>query len=182
MPRVLDVPIELSENLPYEDAAFDHVLSVFGVQLAPRHERVAAELVRVCRPGGRIGLVNWTPEGGVGELLAIVSRHLPSRPEFASPPLWGSEHYVRDLFGDALELTFAHGRKPWRCESPDAYVTFMETTYAPLIAARERLTAVGRWDACRNEILAMVERRNEAGDGSLRLSAEYLVVVGHKPE
>jgi len=172
-----------AEDLPFEDEAFDHVLSVFGVQFAPRHEVVAAELVRVCRPGGRIGLVNWTPEGQVGELFSILGRYLPPPPDFASPPpLWGSEDHVRDLFGDAVELTFTRGLNLWRFESPDAYVTFMQTSYGPLVKARERLQAEGRWEHCRAEILAMVERRNEASDGSLQMYAEYLVIVGHKPE
>src|SRR4051794_37873680 len=70
-----------AEHLPYDDGAFDHVVSAFGVQYAPRHELVAAELIRVCRPGGRIGLVNWTPEGQVGELLSIVRRYLPPAPD-----------------------------------------------------------------------------------------------------
>ena len=172
-----------AEDLPFEDEAFDHVLSVFGVQFAPRHDVVAAELVRVCRPGGRIGLVNWTPEGQIGELFSILGRYLPPPPDFASPPpLWGSEGHVRHLFGDALELTFTRGLNPWRFESPDAYVTFMETHYGPLVKARERLHAEGRWTQCRDELLAMVERRNEASDGSLQMYAEYLVIVGYKPE
>ena len=168
-----------AEHLPHADAAFDHVVSVFGVQFAPRHEVVAAELVRVCRPGGQIGLVSWTPEGQVGELLSIISRYLPPRPDFASPPaLWGSQAHVRHLFGDAVELTFTRGLHLCRFESPEAYMTFMETRYGPLVEARERLQPQGRWQQCRNEILAMVERRNEAGDGSLRMYAEYFVIVG----
>ena len=81
-----------AEELPYEDESFDRVLSAFGVQFAPRHEIVAHELADVTRPGGRIGLVNWTPEGAIGELFKIMGRYLPPPPEFASaPPLWGSE-------------------------------------------------------------------------------------------
>jgi hypothetical protein len=142
----------------------------------------ADELVRVCRRGGWFQLVTWTPEGEMGELLSIVARHLRRPPDFASPPvLWGSEEHVRDLLGEAVELTFTRGLKPWRFASPDAYVTFMQTHYGPLVRARERLED-RRWEHCRAEILAMVERRNEASDGSLRLYAEYLVIVGHKPE
>jgi SAM-dependent methyltransferase len=172
-----------AEHLPYDDEAFDHVVSVFGVQYAPRHEVVAAELIRVCRPGGRIGLVNWTPEGQVGELLSIVRRYLPPAPDFVAPPqLWGSQGHVRHLFGDAVELTFTRGLDPVQFESPDAYIEFIETGYGPLVEARERLHAGGRWEQCRNEILAMVERRNEAGDGSLQMCAEYFVIVSRKPE
>ena len=173
---VLNVGTDADE-LAFEDAAFDHVVSVFGVQFAPRHEVVAAELLRVCRPGGKIGLVNWTPEGQVGELLAIVRRYLPLPPDFASPPqLWGSQDHVRHLFGDAVELTFTRGLHPLQFGSREAYIESLETGY--LTEARERLQARGRWQQCRNEILAMVERRNEATDGSLRMYAEYFAIVG----
>jgi SAM-dependent methyltransferase len=171
-----------AEDLPFEDESFDVVLSVFGVQFAPRHELVARELARVCRPGGRIGLVNWTPEGQVGELFGILGRYLPAPPDYASPPpLWGSEEHVRGLFaGTGVALEFARGTNPWRFDSAEHNVVFMETHYGPMVKARERLTAEGRWEECRAEILALVERRNEATDGSLAMSAEYLVTVGHK--
>ena len=100
-----------AEHLPFEDASFDRVLSAFGVQFARRHAIVARELVRVCRPGGRIGLVNWTPSGQVGELFRIVGRYLPAPPAFASSPaLWGDAAHVRALFaGTGVELEFARG-------------------------------------------------------------------------
>jgi SAM-dependent methyltransferase len=171
-----------AEELPFEDESFDCVLSAFGVQFAPRHAIVAQELARVCRTGGRVGLVNWTPTGQVGELLKIVGRYMPPAPDYASPPpLWGSEEHVRELFADtALELEFARGRNPWRFDSAEHYVVFMETHYGPTLKARERLTVEGRWEECRSEILALAERRNEALDGSLQMWAEYLVVVGRK--
>jgi SAM-dependent methyltransferase len=173
-----------AENLPFEDERFDRVLSAFGVQFAPRHEIVARELARVCRPGGRIGLVNWTPAGQVGELFKIMGRYLPPPPDFASPPpLWGDEQHVRGLFaGTGVALEFARGHNPWRFDSAEHYVAFMETNYGPTVKARERLTAEGNWQECRGEILAMAERRNEATNGSLLMHAEYLVAVGHKSE
>ncbi len=171
-----------AEDLPFEDHSFDRVLSAFGVQFAPRHEVVARELARVCRPGGRIGLVNWTPEGQIGELFKVMGRYLPAPPDFASPPpLWGDEDHVRRLFaGTGVELEFARGNNPWRFESPEHYMVFMETHYGPTLKARERLTAEDRWEECRREIRATAERRNEATDGSLLMHAEYVVVVGHK--
>jgi SAM-dependent methyltransferase len=171
-----------AEDLPYEDESFDRVLSVFGVQFAPRHAIAARELARVCRPGGLIGLVNWTPSGQVGALFKVLGGYLPAPPDYASPPpLWGSEDHVRELFADSgVELEFARGYNPWRFDSAEHYVVFMETHYGPLVKARERLTAEGRWEECRGEILAMAERYNEATDGSLRMSAEYLIVVGRK--
>jgi len=171
-----------AEELPFEDASFDCVTSVFGVQFAPRHAVVAAELARVCRPGGDIGLVNWTPTGAIGELFKIMSGYMPAPPPYASaPPLWGSEDHVRDLFaGTGVELTFHIGHNPWRFESADALAGFFEEAYGPTLKARERLTGEGRWDDCRAEIVAMAERRNEARDGTLLLRAEYCVAVGRK--
>jgi len=171
-----------AEELPYEDERFDRVLSAFGVQFAPRHEIVAQELAGVCRPGGRIGLVNWTPEGAIGELFKIMGRYLPAPPAFASPPpLWGSVDHVRRLFaGSRVELEFEHGHNPWIFESPEAWVSFMETAYGPTLKARQRLGAEGTWEQCRAEIVALAERRNEATDGSLHMEAEYLITVGHK--
>ena len=171
-----------AEELPFEDGVFDRVVSAFGVQFAPRHEIVARELVGVSRQGGRIGLVNWTPEGAIGELFKIMGRYLPAPPEFASPPpLWGSEPHVRRLFaGTGVELEFSRGSNPWRFPSAEAWVAFMETAYGPTLKARDRLTGEGRWEDCRREILALVERRNEATDGSLLMQAEYLITIGHK--
>ena len=107
---------------------------------------------------------------------------MPAPPDYASPPpLWGSEEHVRGLFaGTGVELDFARGHNPWRFDSAEHFVVFMETHYGPTLKARERLTAEGRWDECRGEILALVERRNEATDGSLLIPAEYLVTVGRK--
>jgi len=171
-----------AEELRFADASFDHVLSVFGVQFAPRHEVAAAELARVCRPGGQIGLVNWTPAGLIGELFTILGGYLPAPPGFAGPPpLWGSEAHVQSLFeGAGVELEFTYGSNPWRFDSAEEWVAFLETHYGPTLKARERLTSEGRWEECRGEILAMSERRNAASDGSLLLWAEYLVTVGRK--
>ena len=171
-----------AEDLPFDNASFDHVLSVFGVQFAPRHEVTAAELARVCRPGGQIGLINWTPTGVIGEFFKIMSGYLPAPPAFASPPpLWGSEAHVDRLFADTgVELIFDRGHNPWRFESAEHWVAFLETTYGPTVKARQRLTSEGRWDACRAEIVALAERRNEATDQTLLLQAEYLITVGRK--
>ena len=171
-----------AEELPYEDESFDRVLSAFGVQFAPRHQIVANELAGVTRPGGRIGLVNWTPEGLIGQLFKIMGAYMPAPPAYASPPpLWGSESHVRNLFQEApVVLEFARGTNPWRFESPEAWVSFMETAYGPTVKARAKLSAEGRWEACRADMLALAERSNEATDGSLHMEAEYLITIGHK--
>lgn len=171
-----------AEQLPFADESFDRVLSVFGVQFAPRHQVVADELARVCRSGGLIGLVNWTPGGLIGQLFKIMGRYLPAPPEFASPPpLWGSEEHLLDLFEHTdVELEFERGYNPWTFDSAEHWVVFMETLYGPTLKARERLAAEGRWEECRNDILALAERYNEAASGGLLMRAEYLVAVGRK--
>ncbi|HZQ81574.1 MAG TPA: methyltransferase domain-containing protein [Gaiellaceae bacterium] len=170
-----------AEALPFADASFDHVFSAFGIQFAPRHECAAEELTRVCKPGGAVVLANWTPEGQVGELFRIMSRYLPPPPDFASPPaLWGNEEHVRSLLGEERELTFERANAEVRFDSAEDYVAFMETSYGPTIKARERLTGEGRWDDCRRELVAMMESRNEATDGTLLVQAEYLLTVWHK--
>ena len=171
-----------AEALPYGDDVFDRVLSAFGVQFAPRHEIVAHELAGVTREGGRIGLVNWTPEGLIGQLFKIMGAYMPAPPAFASPPpLWGSESHVRHLFRETpVVLEFARGTNPWRFESPEAWVSFMETAYGPTVKARAKLSAEGRWNECRAEMLALAERHNVATDGSLLMQAEYLITIGHK--
>jgi SAM-dependent methyltransferase len=171
-----------TEELPFADESFDLVTSAFGVQFAPRHEIVAGELVRVLRPSGRIGLVNWTPQGLIGELLKTIGSYMPAPPDYASPPpLWGSEQHLRRLFaGAAVELEFARGHNPWRFDSAEQFVAFMETRYGPTLKARERLTAAGRWAECRAEIVALAERHNESTDDDLLMRAEYLVAVVDK--
>jgi len=171
-----------AEQLPFEDASFDVVLSAFGVQFAPRHEVVAHELARVCRPGGTIAVVNWTPAGQVGEVLRTIGRYMPAPPSFASPPpRWGDEDHVRELFADTpVTLEFSRGLNPWQFHSAEHYVVFMETHYGPMLKARERLTAEGRWEECRAEILELAQRHNIATDGSLLMHAEYLVAIGRK--
>lgn len=103
-----------AEDLPFGNESFDAVLSAFGVQFAPRHAVAARELARVCRPGGTIGVVKWTPEGQVGEVLRTIGRHMPAPPACASsPPLWGSEQHVLDLFADTgVRFEFARGLNP----------------------------------------------------------------------
>jgi SAM-dependent methyltransferase len=165
-----------AEELPFADGSFDRVFSAFGVQFAPRHAVVAAELLRVARPGGAIALANWTPDGQVGELFRIMGRYLPPAPAYASPPpLWGSEEHVRGLFG--RELEYERRTATWDFDSADEYVSFMETAYGPTLKARERLSAEGTWDDCRRELVEMMERRNESNDGRLLVPAEYALIV-----
>ena len=101
-----------AENLPFEDGSFDVVMSSIGAMFAPHHQAVADELVRVCRPGGTIGLLSWTPEGMIGALFRTMGQFMPPPPPGAQPPpLWGSEEHLRGLFGGAVELGHAGARR-----------------------------------------------------------------------
>jgi ubiquinone/menaquinone biosynthesis C-methylase UbiE len=167
-----------AEALPFADATFDSVTSVFGVQFAPRHQTTADELVRVCRVGGTIGLVNWTPEGLIGEMFEIMGRYLPRPPAFVTaPPQWGDEQHVRELFArHGVTVSFTRASNLFAFESVEAYQAFFEQRYGPTIKAQERLVPEGRWDDCRSELRELFERRNSATDGSCRIEAEYVAI------
>lgn len=159
-----------ADPLPFDDASFDTVLSVFGAH-------AAGEVARVCRPCGRVGLIDWTPGGAIGRFLAILSRHLNGD----EPAPWGHEAHLSGRFaGTGIEWTFARGCNPWRFTSAEAWTRFMETNYGPAVNARVQLTADDRWEECRTEIVDLVEGLNAARDGSFLLRAEYLVAIGRK--
>ena len=169
------------EDLRFEDGHFERVLSGFGVQFAPRHEVAAREMVRVCKPAGLIGLANWTPEGVFGQTMKTTGRYLPPPPEFASPPpLWGSESHVEELFaGTGVELELRRETFTFGFESVEDWIRFLETTYGPTMAARQRLEPEGTWQDLRRALVALWESFNEASDG-MRVNAEYLLVLGRK--
>jgi SAM-dependent methyltransferase len=171
-----------AEELPFEDESFDVVLSVFGVMFAPRHDVAAREVVRVLRPGGRLGLVNWTPEGRVGEFFKTVAAHAPPLPPPGIPPvLWGTEDHVRELFdGTGIELEFDREEVDFRFESVDHAVETYATKFGPIVVLRTMLEPEGRWAALEADLRAMVERHNVATDGSVAYGGEYLVALGAK--
>jgi len=163
-----------AEELPFEDHGFDVVLSTFGSMFAPRHAVAAAEIARVLRPGGRVGLTAWTPEGGMGSFFRTVGTYMPPPPPIAQPPvLWGNEAHVRELFADSgIELEFHRDTVAQaQFESTDQAIEYMSTRFGPMIMAREMLTAAGRWDDLRADLVALYER-----DEPL----EYLVTTGTK--
>jgi SAM-dependent methyltransferase len=166
-----------AENLPFEDASFDVVLSIFGSMFAPDQEKAAAGLVRVCRPGGRIGLANWTPEGMWGQLFRLHAQYLPPPPGVRPPPIWGTEARIRELFGGAIgDLRLQKRKARFRARSAQAWFDFFKTWFGPMIAVLATLDA----DGCQRftrDILAELERVDRADDGTLVAEAEYLEVV-----
>ena len=167
-----------AEDLPFEDGRFDRVVSSFGIQFAPRHEVTAREAVRVTRPGGAIGLLNWTPQSHIGQVLRTVSSRLPAPPGYASPPpLWGDERHVRALFAfDGIEPAFEAGHNPFvGFASASDWVRFMERNYGPLRTAREKLAPTGRWDEVRDELVALTASFDHGDHGALRVDSAYLL-------
>jgi SAM-dependent methyltransferase len=165
-----------AEELPFPDESYDVVLSTFGCMFAPRHRVAALELVRVLRPGGRLGIASWTPDGAMGDFFRTVGGYLPPAPPLAEPPaLWGSEAHVRELFdGTGVELEFERDVvQPVPFDSTDEAVEFISTKFGPMIMARQLTEASGRWQDLRSELAKLYER-----DDPL----EYLVVVGRKEE
>lgn len=165
-----------AEALPVPDATFDVVLSTFGVMFAPDQERAARELLRACRPGGRIGLASWTPEGFIGELFAVVGRHAPPPPGVRSPALWGTEARLRELFGTAArELRTARRTFAFRYASPAHFVEVFRRWYGPTVLAFSRLDEAGR-QALAADVEALAARRHRGGPG-LVVPSEYLEAV-----
>ena len=172
-----------AEQLPFDDASFDAVISVFGVMFAPDHRRTAAEVARVLRPGGRMVLCNWTPDGEVGRFFSMMASHLPAPPEGFQPPvLWGTSDHVSALFeGTGVEPSFDTAQVEWHFDSVDDGVGFYTSKFGPVIMARKALEPEGKWQAAEDDIRAYYGEK-AAGDGSVEYSADYLVATGTKTE
>jgi SAM-dependent methyltransferase len=170
-----------AENLPFEDGSYDVVMSSIGAMFAPHHQDVADQLVRVCRPGGTIGLMSWTPEGMIGGLFKAMGPYAPPPPPGAQPPpLWGSEEHVRELFGDRVE---------WRTmerdmlditafERPRDYGEHFKAKYGPTIVARANAEKTGRVDEFDEVLNRFSEEWNLGTPEQARFEQEYLIAVG----
>jgi SAM-dependent methyltransferase len=164
-------------ELPFADGEFNVVASVFGAMFAPDQKQAAAELLRVCTPGGRIGMANWVPDGPVSQLFAIVAKHAPPPPGFTPPVLWGTEDHVRELFGDgATDLRFERrvSRQPFR--SIDHYLEIFRSYFGPIKLAFDRVGPDGE-AALEADLREQLERCNTAGDRAFVLEPEYLQVI-----
>ena len=172
----LETRVADAENLPFDDASFDTVLSTFGVMFTPNPDRSAAELLRVCRPGGRIGLANWTPEGFIGHMFRIVGAHVPPPAGVPSPLAWGTEARLADLLGGESDVQVTRRRFVFRYRSPEHFVDTFKTYYGPVERAWQAMDAAGR-ESFATQLGALCAEHNRATDGTLAVPSEYLEVV-----
>ena len=170
-----------AEALPFDDGEFDTVMSCVGVMFAPHHQRSAEELVRVCRQGGTIGLLNWTPTGFIGQMFATMKPYAPPPPAGASPPpLWGDEDHVRKLLGDRVTDLEARRQEVriGRFGSPEAFRNYFKSNYGPTIAVYRNLGFDTERVAALDQDLVDLARRFTAEDGTM--SWEYLLVTARR--
>jgi len=166
-----------AEDLPYPDGTFDVVLSTFGVMFAADQERAAAELVRVTRSGGRIGLANWTPDSFVGAMFRTVGKHVPPPAELKSPALWGSETRLHELFGARAASIRAQRRSfAFRYLSASHFLEVFRDFYGPVHKAFAALEPAGR-KALAADLLDLLSVHNRSGNSTLVVPSEYLEVV-----
>ena len=166
-----------AEALPFADSTFDVVLSTFGVMFTPDQARAAREMLRVCRPGGRIGLANWTPASFIGELFKVLGRYLPPAAGLRSPALWGTEERLKELFSEAEASIQATPRIfNFRYRSPAHWMEVFRTFYGPVNRAFLALDTP-RQDELERDILNLLSRFDRGGAGGLVVPSEYLEVV-----
>jgi len=170
-----------AENLPFANSSFDVVLSTFGVMFTPDQERAAQELLRVCRPGGKIGLANWTPESFVGRLFKILAKFVPPAPGVKSPALWGIPVHLDALFGSSAVITAEKKRFVFRYKSPAHWLEIFRTTYGPVLKAFAAIEPDARQEL-ESDLYAFIDEFNIAADGTLVIPGEYLEVVITKME
>ena len=168
-----------AEQLPFEDSAFDAVLSTFGVMFVPDPQRAADEMLRVCRPGGRIGLANWTPTGFVGRMLKIVGEHVPPPSGVPSPLLWGTEDRLDALLGAQARVEVVRRHFVFRYRSAAAFFETFKTYYGPTVRAWAALDDAGR-ESFRTKLIALADECNRGTTGALAVPSEYLEVVAHR--
>ncbi len=166
-----------AENLPYPEHSFDVVLSTFGVMFTPDQDKAAAEMVRACKPGGRIGLANWTPGSFVGEIFKTIGRYLPPATGVKSPALWGTEARLRELFAAQIDSIAIEPRQfAFRYRSAAHWLEVFRTFYGPMHKAFGALDAAHQ-ESLAADLIALAEKFNRATDGTLVAPSEYLEVV-----
>lgn len=166
-----------AENLPFDDASFDAVISTFGVMFTPNQSKAAAEMARVCKPGGRIGMANWTPEGFIGQMFKTLGKHMPPPAGVQPPSRWGVEDNLRTMFGEQAAQISANKRFfNFRYRSPAHFVEVFRTWYGPVHKAFAALPPEAG-AALERDLIALMESLNKGGPNSLVIPGEYLEVV-----
>jgi ubiquinone/menaquinone biosynthesis C-methylase UbiE len=165
-----------AEALPFGDASFDVVLSTFGVMFTPNQAQAASEMIRVCRPGGKIGLANWTPDGFVGRLFKTIGKYVPPAPGVKSPALWGTRAYLDTLFGSQASVSAENKNFAFRYKSREHWVEIFRTYYGPVLKAFAAIDAEAR-EGLEADLYALLDELNIAKDGTLVVPSEYLEVV-----
>lgn len=166
-----------AEALPFADGSFDVVVSTFGVMFTPNQERAAAELLRVCRAGGQIGLANWTPEGFIGQLFKTLGKYLAPPAGVRSPALWGTRERLAEMFGSAAVSIKTQPRYfNFRYRDAEHFVDVFKTYYGPLLKAFAALDEAGQ-AGLHGDLSALIARMNKAADNAMVVPSEYLEVV-----
>jgi len=166
-----------AENLPFGDGSFDTVLSTFGVMFTPNQDRAAAELLRVCKPKGQIGLANWTPEGFIGQVFKTLGKYLPPPAGAKSPALWGTRARLTEMFDAEARSIKAESRLfKFRYRSPEHFLDVFKTFYGPVLKAFAALEPA-KQEELHNDLHALIVRMNRSGDGTMVVPSEYLEVV-----
>jgi SAM-dependent methyltransferase len=166
-----------AEALPYPDASFDAVLSIFGVMFTPNQEQAAGELTRVCKAGGRIGLANWTPESFIGQVFKTIGRYVPPAPGVKSPALWGTPARLQELFGGSVRSIRASSRDfNFRYRSPQHWFEVFRNYYGPMHKTYAALDAAQQ-DGLTRDLLDLIARHNRSGDQTMVVPSAYLEVV-----
>jgi ubiquinone/menaquinone biosynthesis C-methylase UbiE len=166
-----------AEALPFADASFDAVVSTFGVMFTPDQTKAASELIRVCRPRGRIGMANWTPDGFIGQVFKLLARQIPPPPGVKSPSLWGIENHLHELFGNRASAIKVTSRLfNFRYRSAEHFVEVLRTLYGPLHKAFAALPA-DKAKLLEQDLIDLMNKMNRAGPASLVVPSEYLEIV-----
>ena len=166
-----------AEALPFKDGAFDAVVSTFGVMFTPNQDQAAAELTRVCRRGGKIGLANWTPDGFIGQVFKTLGKYLPPPAGVKSPALWGTEARIAEMFGaSASDIRSEPRHFMFRYRSPAHFIEVFKTYYGPVLKAFAALDG-DKQDALERDLLALITTLNRAEDGTMVVASEYLEIV-----
>jgi ubiquinone/menaquinone biosynthesis C-methylase UbiE len=165
-----------AEALPFADASFDAVLSTFGVMFTPDQAQAAHELTRVCRPGGKIGMANWTPESFIGRLFKTIGKYVPPAPGVKSPALWGTKAHLDSLFGSKATVAAESRNFVFRYKSPSHWTGIFRTYYGPVVKAFAAIDPEAR-TGLEADLQALLDEFNVAEDGTLVVPSEYLEVV-----